>query len=152
MRGQTIGFMAVLLFGCSAAESQPNNSNSAANPAPAWNTNLVVENQPPVAAATPAPTGAVTPGWLAGRWQMGGGACSVQETQFTFQPDGRYSLGSEQGRWSLAGSNLTIEVTRAEDGGVTAGERHTSEIAMIGADEAELRTPDVPPVRLQRCR
>ena len=101
-------------------------------------------------AAAQAPA-AVTAQWLAGRWQAGPGDCRAEETQFSFGADGRYALGAEQGRWSLEGSALTLEVTRAPDGGVTAGERHISEIAMIGQDEAELRRDGIPPVRLHRC-
>jgi hypothetical protein len=97
------------------------------------------------------PAAAVSSQWLTGRWQAGSSDCRAEETQFSFGADGRYALGAEQGRWSLNGSALTLEVTRAPDGGVTAGERHTSEVAMISADEAELRTANIPPVRLHRC-
>ena len=129
-----------LVGGCGSAGGQ----EQAAPPPPA-------DTNSQDASATQTPAAAVTPQWLAGRWQAGSGDCGSEQTQFSFQPDGRYALGAEQGRWSLAGSALTLEITQAPDGGVVAGERHTSEIAMIGADEAELRNPGIPPVRLHRC-
>lgn len=104
------------------------------------------------AAVPQGPAPPVTREWLTGRWQVGGGQCASEETQFSFAADGRYSLGSEQGRWSLTGTALTIEITQAPDGHVTAGERHTSQIAAIDADTAELRKDDIPPVQLHRCR
>jgi hypothetical protein len=126
------------------------NINSSAN----WATPTAPVSTETVAQPT-APTAGgpeVNATWLAGRWQVGSGPCGNAESQFSFQPDGRYALGSEQGRWSLAGTALTIEVTQAPDGHVTAGERHTSQLAAIDADTAELRKDDIPPVQLHRCR
>jgi hypothetical protein len=143
-----------LLCACGTAGGQ---QNQAAQPSPSanWATPAVPTSSatPDTPAAPAANAPPVTAQWLAGRWQMGGGACQSAETQFSFQPDGRYALGEEHGRWTLAGTALTLEVTQApEDGGVTAGERHTSQVAAINADTAELRTANIPPVRLQRCR
>jgi hypothetical protein len=143
-----------LLCACGTAGGQ---QNQAAQPAPSanWATPAVPTSsatpETPTAPAANAP--AVTSQWLAGRWQVGGGACTSEETQFSFQPNGQYALGSEHGRWTLTGTALTIEITQTpEDGGVAAGDRHTSQVAAIDANTAELRTEGIPPVRLQRCR
>lgn len=137
-----------LIGGCGASSGQNQSAAAAAQPGPAAEPAAA----PPVGtSAAGAALPQLTPQWLAGRWHTGGGTCGPGESFFDFAADGRYSLGPEQGRWTLAGSALTIEVTQAPDGGVTAGDRHTSELAVIGQDEAELRNPNVDPVRLLRC-
>ena len=155
-----LGAGLALLCACGSAGGQQNQmaaarNNAAASASANWATPTAPVSTETTTTATPVAPGsapAVTAQWLAGRWQMGEGPCQSQETQFSFQPDGRYALGAEQGRWSLAGTALTIEVTQAPDGHVTAGERHTSQLAAIDADTAELRTDNIPPVQLHRCR
>lgn len=94
----------------------------------------------------------LTPAWLVGRWQTGGGDCGAGDTFFTFSDDGRYTFLEEQGRWSLAGDQLTIEVTEAgEEGGPLAGERTTTTVAIVGPNEAEFRAPDGAQTRVFRC-
>jgi hypothetical protein len=96
---------------------------------------------------------ALTPQWLAGRWQTDDGDCSAGDTFLTFGPDGSYGFMEEAGRWSLEGNRLTIEITTpAPDGASQAGEKHTSQIRPIGPNEAELQFAEgQPPSRVFRC-
>lgn len=96
---------------------------------------------------------ALTPQWLAGRWQTDQGDCSATDAILTFQPDGRYSFTQEGGRWSLEGNNLTIEVTDpAPDGGGKAGDRNTVQVTPVGPNEADFRFDEgQAPQRVFRC-
>ena len=96
---------------------------------------------------------ALTPQWLAGRWQTDEGDCSAGDTFLTFGADGSYSFMEEAGRWSLHGDKLTIEITTpAPDGGSKAGDRHTSRVRPIGPNEAEFQfAGGQPPSRVFRC-
>ncbi len=93
--------------------------------------------------------------WLAGRWQSeGAGDCGgASDSYLAFEPDGRYSFMEESGRWTLEGDRLTIEITNAApDGEAKAGDRSTTQIKAVSADEAELTVPGQPPSRIHRCR
>ena len=96
---------------------------------------------------------ALTPQWLAGRWQTDDGDCGAGDTFLTFAADGSYSFMEEAGRWSLQGSALTIEITTpAPDGGGQAGEKHTSQVKPIGPNEAEIQFGEgQAPSRVFRC-
>jgi hypothetical protein len=96
---------------------------------------------------------ALTPQWLAGRWQTDDGDCGAGDTFLTFAPDGTYGFMEEAGRWTLQGSALTIEITTpATDGGGQAGEKHTSQVKPIGPNEAEIQFAEgQPPSRVFRC-
>ena len=96
---------------------------------------------------------ALTPQWLAGRWQTDDGNCGAGDTFLTFAADGNYSFMEEAGRWSLQGNALTIEIaTPAPDGGGRAGEKHTSQVKPIGPNEAEIQFAEgQPPSRVFRC-
>jgi hypothetical protein len=96
---------------------------------------------------------ALTPQWLAGRWQTDDADCSAGDTFLTFGPDGSYSFMAEEGRWSLQGNALTIEITApAPDGGGKAGDKHTTEVTPIGPNEAEFRYAEgQAPTRVFRC-
>jgi hypothetical protein len=98
---------------------------------------------------------AVTPAWLAGRWQSEGlGDCGgASDSYLAFEADGSYAFMAERGRWSLEGDRLTIEVTEAaEDGEAKAGDRNTTQVRAIGPDEAEITPANAPPSRIHRCR
>ena len=136
---------AALLASCgpSAGNTQPPPPNSAAAADPAPNAQPVLEEHKALA---------LTPEWLAGRWQPGDGNCGAGDTSFTLEPGGRYVYMGEAGRWSLQGDALTIEITQAsEDGGSQAGERHTNRVKAIGPNEAEFQTEGADPIRLFRC-
>lgn len=93
--------------------------------------------------------------WLAGRWQSeGAGDCGgASDSYLAFDPDGNYSFMEERGRWTLEGDRLTIEITQAApDGEAKAGDRSTTQIKAVSADEAELTVPNQPPSRIHRCR
>ena len=95
---------------------------------------------------------ALTPAWLAGRWQTGDGNCGAGDTFFSLSPDGSYAYMGEQGRWSLEGNALTIEVTEAgAEGGIKAGDRHTTQVAAIGPNEAEFKAETGETTRVFRC-
>jgi hypothetical protein len=96
---------------------------------------------------------ALTPQWLAGRWQTQEGDCSAGDTFLTFNPDGSYSYLAEGGRWSLAGDALTIEITEpAPEGGSNKGDKHSNKVTPIGPNEAEFDFGgDRPPIRIFRC-
>jgi hypothetical protein len=98
---------------------------------------------------------ALTPAWLAGRWQTDDGNCGGGDTFFSLSPDGGYSYMGDQGRWSLQGSTLTVELTQVmeenEQGGGKAGDRHATQVRPIGPNEAEFRGEDGTPVRMFRC-
>ena len=96
---------------------------------------------------------ALTPQWLAGRWQTDEGDCSAGDTFLTFGGDGSYSFMEEAGRWSLEGDKLTIEITTpASDGGGQAGERHSSRVRPIGPNEVEFQFAEgQAPSRVFRC-
>jgi hypothetical protein len=96
---------------------------------------------------------ALTPQWLAGRWQTDDGDCGAGDTFLTFAADGSYSFMEEAGRWSLQGNALTIEITTAApDGGSKAGDKHTSQVKPIGPNEAEFQFAEgQPPSRVFRC-
>jgi hypothetical protein len=96
---------------------------------------------------------ALTPQWLAGRWQTDDGDCSAGDTFLTFGPDGTYSFMAEAGRWSLQGSALTIEITQpGPDSDSKPGDKHVSQVKPIGPNEAEIRFDEgQPPSRVFRC-
>jgi len=94
----------------------------------------------------------LSPTWLAGRWQAGGGSCGAGDTFFVLEAGGRYAFAEEEGRWTLDGDRLTIEVTRASsDSGTEAGQRSTIVVRRLGADEAEFTPDSRTPVRVARC-
>lgn len=109
---------------------------------------------------SPAPAAAsgsaeLSAAWLAGRWQSeGAGDCGgASDSYLAFDPDGNYSFMEERGRWTLEGDRLTIEITQAApDGEAKAGDRSTTQIKAVSADEAELTVPGQPPSRIHRCR
>ncbi len=96
---------------------------------------------------------ALTPQWLAGRWQTDDADCSAGDTFLSFGPDGSYSFMQEAGRWSLQGNALTIEITApAPDGGSKAGDRIVAQVKPVGPNEAELQPADgQAPSRIYRC-
>jgi hypothetical protein len=96
---------------------------------------------------------ALTPQWLAGRWQTDDGDCSAGDTFLTFGADGSYSFMEEAGRWSLQGNALTIEITAAaSDGGGQVGDKHTTQVTPVGPNEAEFRYAEgQAPSRVFRC-
>lgn len=96
---------------------------------------------------------ALTPQWMAGRWQTDDADCSAGDTFLTFRPDGSYSYIEEEGRWLLQGNALTIEITSpAPDGGSKAGDKHTTQVTPIGPNEAEFRFAEgQAPSRVFRC-
>ena len=78
--------------------------------------------------------------------------CGAGDTYFDLQPNGRYSFMEEQGRWTLKGDRLTIEVTHASsDSGTEVGQRNTSRVRRLGANEAEWTREGGQPVRVTRC-
>lgn len=135
---------AIALAACGSGK----NTNNAAVKAEAPATNE--------AAATPASGPAeLSAAWLAGRWQSEGlGDCGgASDSYLAFEPDGSYAFMEERGRWTLEGDRLTIEITQAApDGEAKAGDRSTTQIKAVSADEAELTVPNQPPSRIHRCR
>lgn len=99
-------------------------------------------------------TAAVTPAWLAGRWQSEGlGDCGASDSFLAFDADGTYAFMAERGRWLLEGDRLTLTVTEAApDGELKAGDRSTTQVRAVGPDEAEITPAHAPPSRIHRCR
>jgi predicted 2-oxoglutarate/Fe(II)-dependent dioxygenase YbiX len=144
MRIHPFVLAAAALAGCGSPAANRSDAANASAPAEAsLNAQPVKEEHKALA---------LTPAWLAGRWQTGDGNCGAGDTFFTFHPDGRYTFMDEQGRWSLAGDALTIEVTEpSSDGGGKAGDRHTNQVRPIGPNEAEFRSQGADPIRVFRC-
>lgn len=71
-----------------------------------WNSGTEAPAPPPAPPA--APTGQVTAAWLEGAW---GQDCPASNPQLTFQPGGRFLLGTDPGTWTLAGNVVTVRVT-----------------------------------------
>jgi hypothetical protein len=146
-RGSSFLTWALLtLAACGSGASQDNSaqSNEAAPPREALEAQPVKEEHKALA---------LTPAWLAGRWQTGDGDCGAGDTFFSLSPDGRYTFMEEQGRWSLAGKVLTIQVTEAGgEAASKAGDRTTTQVAAIGPNEAEFRPQGLDdPIRVFRC-
>lgn len=147
MRGSSlIVLLAAALAGCGSqagnqAQVQAPGNNSAG---PALSDQAVKEEHRSLA---------LTPQWLAGRWQTDDADCSAGDTFLTFGADGSYSFMEEGGRWSLQGNALTIEITApAPDGGSKAGDKHTTKVTPIGPNEAEFHFAEgQPPSRVFRC-
>lgn len=110
----TLGVLVISYFmgmfdGDRRREEVPWNSGEAA-PAPAA--------PAPVAPAPPATGGQVTEAWLLGRW---GQTCPASnDPDLTFQPGGRFLLGSDPGDWTLAGDVVTV---RRDGRGATSATR-----------------------------